>query len=89
MCNKGIDIFDPNCPFFNDICYPFESEYNTDIPLKERRKEMFQNVSLCDTGCTYKGYDCKTNIVKCECKIKEIITIEETEEYRFRSLKNF
>ena len=79
MCNKGIDIFDPNCPFFNDICYPFESEYNTDIPLKERRKEMFQNVSLCDTGCTYKGYDCKTNIVKCECKIKEIITIEETE----------
>ena len=32
MCNKGIDIFDPNCPFFNDICYPFESEYNVGEP---------------------------------------------------------
>ena len=70
MAAQNIDIFNPDDPFFNDICYPYTTKSNTDIPLKDRRKDIFQNVSLCDTECTYKGFDTITYEVTCNCSIK-------------------
>ncbi len=70
MASQGIDIFNPEDPFFNDICYPYTTKSNTDIPLKDRRKDIFQNVSLCDTDCTYKGFNPITYEVTCDCSIK-------------------
>ena len=75
MAEQGIDIFNPDDPFFNDICYPYTTNSNTDIPLKDRRKDIFQNVSLCDTDCTYKGFDPITYEVTCDCSIKIEMTL--------------
>ena len=77
MCDQGIDIFNPDSPFFNDICFPFASVFGTDIPLKDRRSTIFQNVSLCDSGCKYKSYDCETGKVSCDCSIKEEVSLAE------------
>ena len=47
----GIDIFDIQDKFFNDICNPY-SDSNNDIILQDRINYIFQNYSLCDEGCT-------------------------------------
>ena len=78
MFSKGIDIFNPNDPFFTDICYAFTTSNNSDIPLKDRRTDIFQDVSLCDTGCEYKSYEPITLEVTCDCDIKEEIILTAT-----------
>ena len=45
---KGIDLFDFNGDFFENICFKFTSENNTDVTLETRMTDYYQNVSLCD-----------------------------------------
>ena len=44
----GIDLFDPYSPFFNDICFKFTSEQNTDVTLDSRVEDYYQNITFCD-----------------------------------------
>ena len=53
--NYGIDIYDPQNEFFNDICYPYAED--SDMLLSERRIKYYQNVSLCESNCIYEGID--------------------------------
>ena len=69
--NYGIDIFDAEDPFFNDICYPFTTEDNTDITLADRRKDIYQNLSLCESKCDYDSIDLENYTVTCRCSVKE------------------
>ena len=69
--NYGIDIFDAEDPFFNDICYPFTTEDNTDITLADRRKDIYQNLSLCESKCDYDSIDLENYTVTCTCSVKE------------------
>jgi len=75
----GIDVFNINDPFFNDICYPY-SDVNTDadVILKDRVKDMFQNYSVCEEGCEYKSFNITEVSVKCDCKVKKKITGEKS-----------
>ena len=68
----GIDIFNLNDSFFNDICYPF-SNSNSDIILKDRISDIYQNYSLCDDNCEYDFIDIESNTVTCNCEIKKEI----------------
>ena len=74
----GIDIFDSNDSFFKDICYPF-SISNSDIILKDRVSDLFQNYSLCDNGCEYDEIDIANMSVTCSCPIKTEINTEVSE----------
>ena len=67
--NQGIDIFNASDAFFNDICYPYTTENNTDIILTDRRNDIYQNVSFCDSFCLYKGINYTTKSVICDCDI--------------------
>lgn len=67
MAEKGIDIFNPNDPFFNDFCYPYYTEDGKDVLLIDRRKDFFQNNSLCEEGCEYIQVNFKTAMVECSC----------------------
>ena len=50
---SGIDIFNINDLFFNDICHPYlDSETNNDVVLKDRIKYIYQNYTLCNEGCS-------------------------------------
>ena len=44
--NLGINIFDINDPFFNDLCVPFDY-HDTDIILEDRYNLIYQNFSIC------------------------------------------
>ena len=70
----GIDIFNINDSFFNDICYPY-SNTNCDIVLKDRISDIYQNYSLCDNNCEYDFIDIYSNSVTCTCDIKTELNI--------------
>ena len=57
--------------YYNDICYSFTTEDNTDIIIKDRRNEFINNnLSLCENDCDYKEYNKNTKKVLCECYVK-------------------
>ena len=62
----NINIFDINDPFFTDICLNFSKD-GKDVPLDDRIKLYFQNVSLCEDNCIYAGINLKTYEVECSC----------------------
>ena len=69
MKNEGIDIFNPNDPFFNDICFPY-STLGNDVLLKDRRESMYKEVSFCEDGCYYEEIDYISQKAKCKCQTK-------------------
>ena len=71
---SGIDIFNINDSFFNDICEPY-SEYDNDLILEDRIKDKYQNYSLCEIGCTYEKMDFENMAIICNCKVKDDINI--------------
>ena len=66
---SGIDIFNINDSFFNDICQPY-SDSNNDIVLKDRIKEIYQNYSVCDDNCNYNEFNETNMVISCDCEIK-------------------
>ena len=68
--NYGFDLLNPNDSFYNDLCIPFTTENKTDILLTDRINNYYQNLSLCEEGCTYKKYDYTYKKIQCECIIK-------------------
>ena len=75
LSQNGIDIYDINDPFFNDICFRFTSEDGKDVPLNERIK-YFQNVSFCQNDCSYKEMNYTSMEAICDCNIKTNFIIE-------------
>lgn len=67
-------FFDTNSRLFNDICYVFTSEKNTDMTIEDRIKEYYIGISLCENNCTLSNVIDKEedNIPRslCECPLK-------------------
>ena len=63
--------YDINSDFYNDKCFPYTSESNTDITLKDR-KEIYNknNLSLCENNCVLENIDTINKQSKCKCEIK-------------------
>ena len=66
LADKGIDVFNPQDDFFNDICHPYNTE-GKDIILKDRREDIYQNATFCEAGCTYRGMDYNLMVANCIC----------------------
>ena len=65
----GVDILNSKDKFFNDICCPY-AENNSDMILKDRISDIYQNYSKCDDNCKYKKIDLNSKLITCNCKIK-------------------
>ena len=65
--DQDIDTFDATDSFFNDICYPFKTKFNSDVTLKDRRNSYFHNVNFCGEYCTYNKIDYDKMNVNCLC----------------------
>ena len=48
VSDKGIDLFDPNSNFLNDICFKFTSDKGYDVTLESRVEDYYQNITFCD-----------------------------------------
>ena len=67
LSENGIDIFNPENDFFNDICYNYNNTFEKDIILNDRRNDIYQNVSFCQYGCTYGGMNYSLMAPNCIC----------------------
>ena len=94
---SGYDLYNPNDSFYQDICSPFTTDNGTDILLSDRKADYFEDISLCEDGCTYEGYDYTIQKAKCECNVKEEIEVKENQNtkkeffssFSFDSFSNF
>ena len=73
----GIDVFNANDAFFNDLCHPFRSD--TDIVLRDRREDLYQNVSFCGDDCIYYGINYELMTANCSC-VPNNIQIEDDDD---------
>ena len=72
---NGIDLFNAQNVFFNDMCFTHSStnikRTNTqeqfDIPLIDRRDYYYQNFTLCESNCVYSGIRLNTSNIICTC----------------------
>ena len=76
LTQQDINIFNLSDEFYTDICYHFESPNGKDIPLPDRIKAFYPNITLCDSGCQYKGIDLNSLETICECKFNDIMNNE-------------
>ena len=91
--NLGVDAFNINDSFFWDVCEPYSSDTGNDLILEDRIKDLYQNYSLCEEGCTYNDLSLENMTVSCNCKIKENITIVVSEinldQIKYETTSNF
>jgi hypothetical protein len=73
---QGINLFNSSHPFYQEICYHFESPIKKDITLKDRILEFYPNITLCDPGCEFKGVNLTTNTCVCLCRFNDIMNNE-------------
>ena len=64
------DILNPDSPFYNDICTPFDSEFDTDLIIEDRKKYYYLPQLFCEDSCSYLSYDTSTGKVGCMCNAK-------------------
>ena len=76
--DMNVDIFNIKDSFFNDICYPFSTDYS-DIILKDRVLDIYQNYSLCDNECEYDKINIENMTVVCSCEIKTEVNTQVSE----------
>jgi hypothetical protein len=66
LSDQGIDAFNRNDKFFNDICHSLKNR-SKDIILKDRVTDIYQNVDICQKGCIYNGMNYTLKIANCIC----------------------
>ena len=76
---KGIDILDSTDPFFNDICYTY-SDGTSDVILSDRINDIYQNYSLCDSGCEYQGLNSSMGTISCSCNVTDTDSDDDDDE---------
>ncbi len=67
--NLGINIFDIKDPFFTDICFNYNQQ-GKDVTLEDRIRLYYQNITLCEDGCSYIGVNLENYEVECSCDVK-------------------
>ena len=78
--DKGIDILNSSHPFFNDICYSYSTDEGSDMVLKDRISDVYQNFSICDSGCEYESVNTDQMTVACSCSVSNNIDSDESED---------
>ena len=76
LAHQDINIFSLTDEFYTDICYPFNSPNGKDIPLKDRVKAFYPNITLCENGCNSKGVNLTTMESICQCKFSDLMNNE-------------
>ena len=67
----GINVYNFSDPFFTDICFEFTAPNGRDVTLEDRKKNYYQNVSLCESDCELISVNLDTLEANCSCEIKE------------------
>ena len=71
--------YDPKSEYYVDQCIPYTTENGTDIILNDRQDEFNNNnMSICESECTFIEYNLETKKSICQCGVKsKQLTISE------------
>ena len=70
--DEDIDKLNSSSDYYNSICYPTTSIYNTDLTLDDRRKEFIdKNKTVCQDNCIFYEYNYTINKAICSCHIQK------------------
>ena len=62
---------DPNSDYYTDECFSYTTEDGTDIILNDRHNEYTDNnLSICESNCTFNKYNSESKKAICECHTK-------------------
>ena len=90
--DKDLLFYDQNNKLFNDICYIYTSEVNTDMTIEDRINELYSGINFCENNCNlikiYDKEESKNPRSLCKCKIKDNFNISE-DNYSFNMDNNF
>ena len=66
LFEQGYDIYNYSSSFYYDVCL---SAYinGSDLTLSVRQQEIYPNITLCQEGCSYNGFDLEKKRVNCIC----------------------
>ena len=68
---KQLFKYNSSSEYYNDICFIYTTEYNTDISLKDRQNEYnLKNMYVCEANCDLKDYFSEIKKIECNCDIK-------------------
>ena len=91
LIDSNIVFYDSNNKLYNDICYTFTSNHNTDMTIEDRINEYLLKLSLCETNCSLINIVNKEEYQNprslCNCKIKNNIIIS-NDNYSFINERN-
>ena len=76
LLEQGINIFDIQDPFYQDLCFPYDPPVKKDITLSDRLLIYYPNITLCDPGCSNTGINFTDYSAICECKFNDIVNNE-------------
>ena len=81
--SQGYHLFDKDSSFYTDICTPYDSENETDVPLSVRNSEFYNSTEVtCQKNCEYENYSFEKSFLKCVCSVvEEDIDTQEPEKY--------
>ena len=74
LLNQGIDVFNINSPFYNNLCKNYQIK-KKDILLYDRLYTLYPNISVCSVNCDYQSFDLQNALIKCFCPIEQIINL--------------
>jgi hypothetical protein len=94
LSESGYNLFNSNDSFYNDICSPYTSEKGIDIPITDRRNEIYNNMkdyTICQNNCSFLSYNSSNKKSKCECsaQIEDIKTETKLINYKDELFKSF
>ena len=70
ISESEIDKYNSSSGYYNDICYTYTTEENTDITLIDRREEYINKSLLaCEDDCTFIAYNFTKKKAICSCPI--------------------
>ena len=71
---QGVDIFDLDSPFYNDVCFMYDSPNGRDATPNDRLNKYYPNISLCESGCTPSKVNLTSFEAICKCEFNDIMS---------------
>ena len=91
LLESGYNLFDSNDSFYNDACSTYTSANGTDMILSDRQNIIYSqagNISLCQTGCSFRLYNKTLKTVQCDCNVQSTSSESKPEGLDTKELKN-
>ena len=74
IAGQGINIFDLDSPFYQDVCFMYDSPNGKDATPQDRINTYFPNISICEEGCTPSKVNLTTFEAICKCEFNDIMS---------------